>query len=68
MGNPVSDRKHHYAQAFAIYGLTEYYLAIQDPKSLDVAKELFLLLEKYAAEPIHGGYMEGSSRHWGGIE
>jgi mannobiose 2-epimerase len=26
-GTPVLDRKHHYAQAFAIYGLTEYYRA-----------------------------------------
>lgn len=66
-GNPVSDRKHHYAQAFAIYGLTEFFRATQDPKSLALAMELFPLLEKHASEPIHGGYTEGSSRNWGAL-
>ena len=64
-GTPVSDRKHHYAQAFAIYGLTEYYRAVQEPKSLDLAQELYHLLEKHAREPVYGGYIEGSDCHWG---
>ena len=32
MGQPVSARKHSYAQAFAIYGLAEYHLATGDGK------------------------------------
>jgi cellobiose epimerase len=67
-GQPVFDRKHHYAQAFAIYGLTEYYRATQEPKSLELAKELFGLLEKHAYDPVHGGYIEGSSRSWETLE
>jgi mannobiose 2-epimerase len=63
-GNPISDRKHHYAQAFAIYGLSEYYRATQEPQSLQLAQELFRLLEQHAYEPIHLGYTEGSSREW----
>jgi mannobiose 2-epimerase len=63
-GNPVLDRKHHYAQAFAIYGLTEYYRATQAPQSLILAQTLFHLLEKHAYEPVYGGYIEGSSREW----
>jgi mannobiose 2-epimerase len=63
-GNPVSDRKHHYAQAFAIYGLSEYYRATQESQSLELAQTLFHLLEKYAYEPVHQGYIEGSSREW----
>jgi cellobiose epimerase len=63
-GKPVLDRKHHYAQAFAIYGLAEYHRATQEPQSLAVAQELFRLLEKHAYDPANGGYIEGSSRKW----
>jgi cellobiose epimerase len=63
-GKPVFDRKHHYAQAFAVYGLSEYYRATRQPESLALAQTLFQLLEKYAHDPVHGGYIEGSSRKW----
>jgi mannobiose 2-epimerase len=63
-GKPVMDRKHHYAQAFAIYGLSEYYRATERPESLALAQSLFQLLETYAYEPVYGGYVEGSSRTW----
>jgi mannobiose 2-epimerase len=67
-GNPVQDRKHHYAQAFAIYGLSEYFRATLDQQSLKLAQDLFHLLEKHAYEPIYGGYIEGSSRTWRKLE
>jgi len=63
-GNPIFDRKHHYAQAFAIYGLSEYYRATHEPGSLELAQTLFHLLEKYAYEPLYRGYIEGSTRQW----
>lgn len=63
-GNPISDRKHHYAQAFAIYGLTEYYRATRSSQSLALAQTLFHLLENYAFDTVYGGYIEGSSREW----
>ena len=63
-GEPVFDRKHHYAQAFAIYGLAEYYRATEQPESLALAQRLFQLLEKYAYDPFYGGYIEGRSRKW----
>jgi mannobiose 2-epimerase len=63
-GQPVFDRKHHYAQAFAIYGLSEYYQATQNAASLKIAQELFHLLEEHAFDPLYGGYIEGSSRKW----
>ena len=63
-GRPVFDRKHHYAQAFAIYGLSEYYRATEAPESLALAQTLFQFLEKHAYDPLHGGYIEGSSRKW----
>ena len=48
--NGVLDRKHHYAQAFAIYGLAEYYKATQDRGSLTMAQDLFRLLEQHPRE------------------
>jgi mannobiose 2-epimerase len=63
-GCPVRDRKHHYAQAFGIYGLSEYHRTTGDLRSLDLAKELFALLESHARDPEHGGYTEGSTRDW----
>jgi mannobiose 2-epimerase len=63
-GQPVFDRKHHYAQAFGLYGLSEYYRAAKDPLSLKLGQSLFELLEKHAFDPVHGGYIEGSSRKW----
>lgn len=63
-GHAVLDRKHHYAQAFAIYGLSEYYRATHVSESLAIAQALFNLLEKYAFDPRQGGYIEGSSRTW----
>lgn len=67
-GRPIVDRKHHYAQAFAMYGLSEYYRASGDEQSLEIAKDLFRLLEKHAYDPIHGGYIEGTSRKWEALE
>jgi mannobiose 2-epimerase len=63
-GAPVADRKHHYAQAFGVYGLAEYYLATQESRSLELAQALFHLLEEHAYEATYGGYIEGSSREW----
>jgi len=63
-GEPVMDRKHHYAQAFGIYGLSEYHRATGDTRSLELAQQLFTLLEAHAYEPLYGGYLEGSSRSW----
>jgi len=68
LGRPAFDRKHHYAQAFAIYGLSEYYRATQEPQSLALAQELFHLLEKYAYDPQYGGYIEGRNRKWEELE
>lgn len=67
-GNPTFDRKHHYAQAFAIYALAEYYQVTQELHSLELAITLFNLLEEHAYEPVYQGYIEGSSRTWEALE
>jgi mannobiose 2-epimerase len=63
-GNPVHNRKHHYAQAFAIYGLSEYYRATQEPQSLELAQTVFHLLEDHGYDKDYQGYIEGNSREW----
>lgn len=67
-GAPLISRKHHYAQAFALYGLSEYYRATRLPESKALACRLFELLETHAFDSAHDGYTEGSNRAWGALE
>jgi cellobiose epimerase len=55
----------YYAQAFAIYGLAEYYRVTNDIKCLNKSIELFRLIEKYSFDNKLGGYFEAFSREWG---
>jgi len=66
-GNPVSDRKQIYAQAFAAYALSEYFRATGDTEALDYAKQLYALIEKYSYDPAHKGYVEARARDWGAL-
>lgn len=63
-GNPVNTRKQIYAQAFAIYGLVEYYKITSDKNALDQAIKLYELIEKYSFDPVKNGYFEAYSREW----
>lgn len=64
-GEMKDGKKQIYAQAFAIYGLTEYYRATNDQVCLDKAVELFRLIEKYSFDLNLNGYFEAFSRDWG---
>ena len=61
---PVAPAKLIYAQAFAIYGLSEFYLATGNGRSLEYAITLFELLETYAVDRQWGGYWEGCTPDW----
>jgi cellobiose epimerase len=63
-GDPVYTKKQIYAQAFAIYALTEYHLATQNKQALDHAITIFRLIEKHSFDPIHGGYYEAFDHDW----
>jgi mannobiose 2-epimerase len=67
-GQPVNTRKHAYAQAFTIYGLAEYYRASGDQTSLQMAQELFGLLEAHTHDDRLGGYIEGCRQDWGQLD
>ena len=66
-GKPVNDRKQTYGQAFAIYGLSEYFLATNEIEAIDLARELFDLIEEHDYEKVYGGYIEGCARNWGAL-
>ena len=61
-GKPVSSHKHFYAQAFGIYGFSEFSRIDHNEKSLSQAIRLFNLLEEHSFDPVCGGYIEARSR------
>jgi mannobiose 2-epimerase len=67
-GQMKDGKKQIYAQAFAIYGLTEYYRITHDSDCLGKAIELFRLIEKYSYDNKLDGYFEAFSREWGALD
>lgn len=67
-GNPIDTKKMFYVQAFAIYGLSEYYRCTENNYALERAKELYGLIEQHAYDPHRKGYFEGASRDWKTVE
>lgn len=63
-GTPADTKKQIYSQAFFIYALVEYYRVSGDQTSLNKAKELFLLIEKYSFDKEMNGYFEAYSKDW----
>lgn len=63
-GQPIDTKKQIYAQAFAIYALSEYYLLTQYPEALDVADQTFQLIERHSFDAVHNGYLDAFSRDW----
>ena len=56
--------KHLYGQAFALYGLSEYYLASGKKDVLVLAMQLFNAIEKKAHDKTYGGYIESFRPDW----
>ncbi|MFZ6030366.1 MAG: AGE family epimerase/isomerase [Chloroflexota bacterium] len=63
-GEVIDAKKQVYTQGFAIYGLSEYFLAAQETEALQKAVQTFELIEKHAFDPQFGGYFEGCHRDW----
>ena len=66
-GNPLETKKQFYAIAFTIYGLSEHYRATGDVVSLNLAKELFHMIETHSRDRERGGYVEAANRDWSPI-
>ena len=59
-GTPEDTTKHTYNQAFAIYALSSYYAVSHDPDALNLAYELFDLIEEKCRD--EEGYLEAFTR------
>jgi len=60
----LDDGKVVYGQSFAIYALSEFFLAFGDKTVLGYAKRTFDLLQKYCTDTVHGGYYENFESDW----
>ncbi|MDN5303658.1 MAG: cellobiose epimerase [Fusobacteriaceae bacterium] len=67
-GNKKNARKQVYAQAFAIYALSEYYKTNKNKEVVTLAKDTFALIEKYCVDKNNKGYFEALSEKWEEIE
>nr|WP_299173697.1 AGE family epimerase/isomerase [uncultured Allomuricauda sp.] len=67
-GNPINSRKQIYAQAFAIYALSEYYVYSKKNEARLWAISLFETIETTAKDRLKGGYFEAYNRDWSPIE
>jgi mannobiose 2-epimerase len=67
-GDMKDGKKQIYAQAFAIYGLTEYYRITSDNTCLAMAIGLFRLIENHSYDNKLGGYFEAFSREWAELD
>ncbi|WP_284735905.1 AGE family epimerase/isomerase [Dongia deserti] len=63
-GEPIEKRKHLYAQAFAIYGLSAFHRASGDPAALELAQQIWRAIERHAPDPGAPGYVESFTRDW----
>ena len=65
-GVPSDTTKHTYNQAFSIYALSSYYEASGDEQALDMAKELFHIIETKCTDEL--GYKEAFDKSFHEIE
>lgn len=73
-GAPMDTRKQFYAQAFMLYGFSEYARATSATgdaslrrhrrEAQDMAQHLFDIIERHARDGVHGGYVEACTRDW----
>ena len=61
-GKPLDTTKHTYNQGFAIYALSAYYRLTGSREALDLAKEIFRLIETNCTDEF--GYLEAFTADW----
>lgn len=63
-GRIKTDKKILYGQNFAIYCLSEYFLATGDATGLEFAEKTFDLIQQHCSDSKYGGYFEMFDRSW----
>jgi cellobiose epimerase len=63
-GIPFDSKKHSYAQAFALYGYSEYFRATGNTSALNRSIDIFSHLEKHAFDRENKGYHEAFDPNW----
>jgi len=66
-GLPLNKQKHLYGQSFAIYGLSEYFLAFGSEEALRLALETFGVIDELGHDSQWRGYRESFSEEWSPI-
>jgi len=66
-GLPLNEQKHLYGQSFAIYGLSEYFLAFGNEEALRLALDAFGVMDRFGHDSQWGGYRESFSEEWSPI-
>lgn len=64
LGKMLDSKKQVYGLGFCIYALAEYYKATKSEKALEIAIELFTILEDKAFDQEKNGYFEAFARDW----
>lgn len=67
-GSPLDTKKQIYAQAFAVYGLSEYHAASKKEEAKQTAIRLYKAIVEHSYDKIHGGYVEALSKEWKATE
>lgn len=65
-GTPADTIKHTYNQAFCIYALSSYYDASGDKEALEMAYDLFHIIEEKCTDEI--GYLEAFDKEFNAID
>ncbi|HEY4301183.1 MAG TPA: AGE family epimerase/isomerase [Candidatus Didemnitutus sp.] len=63
-GKPRDTTKQIYGQVFGIYALAEYFRATGKHEALDQAIAIFHVVDKYAHDPVNGGYYDTMQGDW----
>jgi mannobiose 2-epimerase len=64
IGKPENTKKQIYAQAFVIYGFSEYCSIKQNKECYSKIAAIFDLIEKYAFDKVKNGYFEAFTLDW----
>jgi mannobiose 2-epimerase len=63
-GNALDTKKQIYALAFAVYGLSEFYISSKNEEAKELAIQLYNEILEHSYDTKNGGYIEALSRDW----